>query len=571
MAGTPDSRATPRQPVVFAGILPLDRSGVLPNIVAGLSLAAMNIPQAMGYAKIAGMPVVTGLYTLLLPVIAFAILGSSRYLVVASDSATAAILAAGLAGMAMPGSPPYVALAGFVALLTGGFLILARVLKLGFLADFLSRTVLIGFLTGVGIQVGIAVLGGMLKLPVEGSNPVGQLVQIVRGLPQVNLPTALLSLGVVVVVLVAYRVSPRFPAALLAVVGTVTASALFDFPSLGIEAVGPVVGGFPRIAPPAISWDQIKDLTSIAASCFVMIVAQSSVTARAYAARHHQVIDENRDLLGLGMANVTAAFSGTFVVNGSPTQTAMVETSGGSNQIAHLSTAAVVLLVLIFLVGPLQYLPVCVLGAIVFTIAVRLIDLKGLNDLRRKSPHEWWLAIGTAAFVVLLGVERGILLALVLSLLQHVRHSYHPFTATEVPTPDGHWQMGIVSPERMVSPGLVVYWFGSDLFYANVDRFVAEASSLVHSSREGIRWLVIDAGAITSIDYTAGGTLKQLFLDLEKEGIRMVFVHMNVKLMSEMVRQGLDHVFGKDWHYETLRDCRAAYEAGLGNSGASHV
>ena len=233
---------------LFQGVFPLDRSGLVANLAAGISLAAMNIPQAMGYAKIAGMPVIMGLYTLLLPLVAFAALGSSRYLVVASDSATAAILAGGLAELATAGSARYVWLAGLVALLTAGFLLLARLLKLGFLADFLSRTVLIGFLTGVGFQVGIAVLSNMLKLEVLGTNPVKQLLQVVRQLPQANIPTLCLSSGVVALVLIFYRFVPRFPGALLAVVGAMAASAAFHFSGHGIQVVGPVAGGLPHLS-----------------------------------------------------------------------------------------------------------------------------------------------------------------------------------------------------------------------------------------------------------------------------------------------------------------------------------
>jgi sulfate permease, SulP family len=317
---------------LFQSLLPLDRSGLAANLAAGISLAAMNIPQAMGYAKIAGTPVITGLYTLLLPLVAFAALGSSRYLVVASDSATAAILAGGLSGLATAGSAHYVSLAGLVALLTAGFLLLARLAKLGFLADFLSRTVLIGFLTGVGFQVGIAILSDMLKLDVHSTNPIRQLLQVVRQFPHANIPTLCLSAGVVALVLLCYRFVPRFPGALLAVVGAVVASAAFHFSGHGIQVVGPVAGGPPHLSVPPLNWRLVRDLLPVAGSCFVMIVAQSSVTARAYAAKHHQTLDENRDLLGISAANAAAALSGTFEVNGSPTQTAMVETSGGSNQ-----------------------------------------------------------------------------------------------------------------------------------------------------------------------------------------------------------------------------------------------
>jgi sulfate permease, SulP family len=544
---------------LFQSILPFERSVLAANLTAGLSLAAMNIPQAMGYAKIAGTPVITGLYTLLLPLVAFAAFGSSRYLVVASDSATAAILAGGLSGLAAAGSPHYLSLAGLVALLTAALLLLARLLKLGFLADFLSRTVLIGFLTGVGFQVGIAVLSDMLKLEVHGSNPVRQLLQLVRQLPQANFPTLCLSVAVVALVLLSYRFLPRFPGALLAVVGTVAASSAFHFSGYGIQVVGPVAGGPPHLSVPPISWKLVRELIPIAGSCFVMIVAQSSVTARAYAAKHHQILNENRDLLGLSAANAAAGLSGTFVVNGSPTQTAMVETSGGSNQLAHLSTALVVLLVLLFLTGPLQFLPVCVLGAIVFTIAVRLVDFRGLSDLREKSPREWILALVTAGAVVLFGVEDGILIALVLSLLQHVRHSYQPSVAVKTQTKDGSWQGGAVEPGRMAAPGLLVYWFGSDLFYANVDRFAIQVRRLTIGSPVPLSWLVVDAGAITGVDYTAAGTLKELVKDLAKHGVVLVLAHTGEGLKADIDRLGLTEVIGPDRQFETLRECLAAY------------
>ena len=290
-----------------------------------------------------------------------------------------------------------------------------------------------------------------------------------------------------------------------------------------------------------------------------MIVAQSAVTAGAYAKKHHQVLDENRDLLGISAANAVAGLSGTFVVNGSPTQTAMVETSGGNSQLAHLSTALVVMLVLLFLTAPLQFLPVCVLGAIVFTIAVRLVDFKGLHELHQKSPKEWLLALATTASVVVFGVEDGIMLALVLSLLQHVRHSYRPPSAVETRTADGRWQMSPLEPGLMAAPGVVVYWFGSDLFYANIDRFAAQLHKLVTESRTPVSWLVVDAGAITSVDYTAGAGLKELTKELTQKGVTLVFVHISQSLKADLDRQELTEVIGPASMFETLQECLAAY------------
>jgi len=218
----------------------------------------MNIPQALGYTKIAGMPVVTGFYTLLLPLLAFATFGSSRYLVVAADSATAALLAGGISGMAVPGSARYVALAGMVALLTAGLLLLARVLKLGFLADFLSRTVLVGFLTGVGFQVGFSVFGEMLGIEIHSSNTVVQVCQILRGLPQASLPTVALSTIVVMSVYLLQRFAPKVPGALIAVAGAIAASALWNFPAHGIMVIGPIVGGLPHLSLPQCELERHK-------------------------------------------------------------------------------------------------------------------------------------------------------------------------------------------------------------------------------------------------------------------------------------------------------------------------
>jgi len=546
---------------LFEGILPFDKSRLIPDILAGVALAAMNIPQAMGYTKIAGTPVVTGLYTLLLPVVAFAVFGASRYLVVAADSATAAILAVAVSRMAAVGSPGYVALASMVALLAAGCLLLARLFRLGFLADFLSRTVLIGFLTGVGFQVGIAVLGEMLGITVRSHNTLGQLRTVLASLPSLHWPTLAVSIAVVTVILGAHWFAPRWPAALFAVVAAIILSASSDFAGHGIQIIGPVAGGLPRIGWPEVTWSDTYDLLPIAGACFVIILAQSSVTARAYAIRHGQALDENRDLLGLCAADAAAALSGTFVVNGSPTQTAMVETCGGRSQIAHLATAATVAVVLLFLTKPLQFLPLCVLGAIVFVVAIRLVDIKGLRILRRYSPSEFYIAVVTAAAVVFIGVERGIILAVVLSLLLHVRHGYHPHTAVIVHDPVEHWRMEPVASGKMIEPGLVMYWFGSDLYYANVNHFVAEAHQLAGASPGPVRWLMVDASAITAVDFSAGQALKELQQDLAKQGTVLALARVNAELQADLDRQGITTAIGADRIFSSRRQSLSAYKA----------
>jgi len=532
------------------------------DVLAGVTLASMNIPQVLGYTRIAHTPVVTGLYTVLLPPIAFAAFGSSRHLVVAADSATAAIFSSSLSQMATPASEKYMALVGMVALLTAGFLLLAWILKLGFLADFLSRTVLVGFLTGVGIQVGMAMLGDMLGIAVQSDRTLVQAWEIWQGLPQLSIPTLCLSALVAGSILLGDRVAPRLPVSLIAVVGTIAASAAFRLAEWGIAVIGPVPGGLPAIGLPEVTWSEALALLPVAASCFVMIIAQSAATSRAFALRYREQVDEDADILGLSAGNAAAAVSGAFVVNGSPTQTAMADRAGARSQLAQLVFAGIVLLVLLALTSPLQYLPRCVLAAIVFTIALGMIDTTGLRDIRRESPGEFYLAVSTAAVVVMIGVEEGILLAIVLSLLRHVRHSYRPHTMVLAPDAAGHWISVPATPGAQTEPGLVIYRFGADLFYANDHRFTDEVRALVEHATTPVRWFIVDAGAITDIDYSAARSLRELFDDLVRQDVGVIFARVSPYLKSDMDRHGVTAMIGEARIFRTLHEAIAAARSG---------
>jgi SulP family sulfate permease len=544
--------------ILFKGILPFSRKAALRDVFAGVNLAFMNIPQVLGYARIAGMPVITGLYTVLMPLVAFAVFGSSRHLIVAADSATAVIFSSPLSRMAVPASEKYVALVGMVALLTAALLFLAWIFKLGFLADFLSRTVLVGFLTGVGFQVAIAMLGDMLGISVSSHRTLAQAWEILRGLPGSSLPTLALSVLVAGGILLGNRIAPRIPFSLFAVAGTIAASAAFHFAERGIAVIGPVPGGLPAFGLPAVSWSEALTLLPVAASCFVMIIAQSAATSRAFALRYHERVDGNADLLGLSAANAAAALSGTFVVNGSPTQTAMADRAGARSQVAQLVFAGVVLLVLLFLTGPLRYLPRCVLAGIVFTIAAGMINVTALLDIRRESPGEFHLAIVTAAAVVAIGVEQGILLAIALSLFRHVRHSYNPHTIMLMPNATGRWVPMPSAPGKQTEPGLIVYRFNSDLFYANAGRFADQVRSLVKRAPTPVRWFIVDAGPITDIDYSAAQSVRDLLDDLSRQKVGIIFARVSPYLRSDMDRYRITAAVGETRIFATLHEAIAA-------------
>jgi MFS superfamily sulfate permease-like transporter len=460
--------------------------------------------------------------------------------------------------MAVPASEKYMALVGMVALLTAGFLLLARVFKLGFLADFLSRTVLVGFLTGVGFQVGVAMLGDMLGVTIHSQRTLAQAWEILQGLSQIKVPTLGLSALVAGGILLGNRVAPRLPFALFAVIGSIAASAALGFAERGIAVIGPVPGGLPSFGLPKVTWSETLALVPVAASCFVMIIAQSAATARVFALRHRERIDEDADILGLSAANAAAAISGAFVVNGSPTQTAMAGRAGAQSQFAQLAFAGVVLTVLLVLTGPLQYLPLCVLAAIVLTIAVGMIDVTSLRDIRRESPGEFYLAVATAAAVVAIGVEQGILLAIALSLFRHVGHSYRPHTAILVPDAAGRWMPTPVTAGKETEPGLIVYRFGADLFYANHNRFVDEVHTLVEHAPTSVHWFVVDAGAITNIDYSAAQSLRDLLDDLVRQGVDMIFARVRPSLRSDMDRHRVTAAISETRIFVTLHEALAA-------------
>lgn len=538
---------------VLQGVLPIDRARLPAEIAAGLTLAALAIPEAMGYTRIAGTPVVTGLYTMLLPMLMFSLCGSSRHLVVGADSATAAILAAGLAGLGISDPAQYLGLASVLALLAAGFLLLARSVGLGFMADFLSRTVLIGFLTGVGLQVASGQIAGMLGLQAGGHGIWLKLIADLQQLRQINPYAVGISACVLALILLARRVSPRLPGALLAVVLAILSSWLLDLQRL-TPVLGHIPTGLPRLRVPAEVWtldvEALEKLVPIGFAMFVVILAQSAATSRAYAGRYREYCNENSDLIALGLANIAAGLSGTFVVNGSPTKTQMVDSAGGRSQLAQLVAVLVVLLVLCFLTAPLAYLPEAALSAVVFLIGLELIDLKGMARIYRQRRAEFWVALATALMVVVFGVEQGILLAIVLSLIVHTRRGYRPLNAVLVPGGEsGVWLPEPVRGRAQALPGLMIYRFTHGMYYANAPLLAEEIEFLCATADPPLRWFCLDVSAIDDIDYTAAETLRGIFDSLKARDIRLVFAHaldnINARNYLEFRRLlGEDALFG---------------------------
>ena len=545
---------------MFQGLLPIKGSQVPAEIIAGITLAALAIPEVMGYTKISGTPVITGLYTILIPTALFAFFGSSRHLVVGADSATAAILAAGLVGIASVGSDEYLALAGVLAFMAAGFLILARIIGLGFMADFLSRTVLIGFLTGVGIQVALGEISGMLGLKGGGHDTLQKIWNDIQQIEQINFYALAVALSVLVVIVGSKKISKKIPGALIAVIGAIVLSWALDLKA-HVHVLGSVPSGLPHIGLPEVkwSWELIGKLVPTAFAMFVVILAQSAATSRAYAARYNERFSENTDLVGLGLANIGAGLSGTFVVNGSPTKTQMVDSAGGRTQLSLLVTVAIVLLVLLFLTAPLAYMPEAVLSAVVFLIGLDLIDIKGMQRIYAQRPSEFWVALITAAMVVFVGVEQGIILAIVLSLIDHTRRGYRPKNVLLEPGVSGVWRPQPVASGTQAAPGLMIYRFTHSMYYANAELLSEQVTKLVTDADPPLRWLCLDASAVDDVDYTAADTLRSLYAILEEKNIRLVVAQVMEDVREES-RYKLRELFGEDAFYDTLEHVVQDYQ-----------
>ena len=523
-------------PALLSSLKPSTPTSLSTEIIAGATLAAIGIPEVIGYSTIAKMPVLAGVLTLIIPMVLFVIFGSSKHLVVAADSATAAILAAGLAAVAVAGTSNYVALAGLVAGMTGLILIVARILQLGFIASFLSRTLLVGFLIGVGISVAVSQLPAMLGLHVKASNTFVLLVDCATHLRAVSLPALVASVLTLAIVLIGRR-WPKIPFAGVVLVGAIIASETVLRSTSSLAFVGSVTGGLPHLALPHVPRGDWGGLVVLSLSLALVILAQSAATSRAYALRYDEPFDEERDLVGLGLANLGAMVSGTYVVNGSPTKTEIVDGVGARSQRAALVTAAISVVALFTIAGPLNHLPVAVLAAVVVTIALRLVKLRDLTAIFAQRRDEGVVAILTAASVLAFGVEIGILVSVVVCLINHVRRGYDPRNYVMETDTEGNWVASSVEAGTPIRPGLFLYRFEASLYYANVEKLTAEVTML--ASKPGIREICIDASAIPDVDYSAGQELLSLAKDLGERGVSITITHCIDLVRDELRRYGV--------------------------------
>src|SRR5207248_166938 len=321
---------------------------------------------------------------------------------------------------------------------------------------------------------------------------------------------------------------------------------------------GSVPRGLPSLALPALGWHSAGALLGAAVAMFVVILAQSAATSRAYAAKYEEPLSEATDLTGLAAANAAAAFSGTFVVNGSPTKTQITDSAGGRSQLSQMTAAAVVLIVLVLFTGPLAYLPDAALAAVVFLIAVELIDVEGMRRILALRKHEFAVALLTTAAVLVLGVEYGIVLAIIASIVDHLRHSYSPLNSVLVKSPEGHWQAVPAVPGARTEEGLVVYRFGTSLYFANAGRLMEDVTALAAHGGP-LRWMVLDCAAIGDVDFTASLVLGKVAEYVQQHQVRLVLSSVLGPVRHRLDRYGISKALGHDAYFDTPGEALEAY------------
>lgn len=530
------------------------------DLVAGISVAAVALPVAVAYAQLAGFNPVVGLYSSILPLVAYAIFGTSRQLMVNPDAATCAMIAAAIAPLAAGNGELYLSLSITLTLLTGLLCIAASFLRLGALADFLSKPILVGFLNGIAISIFLGQLGKLFGLSIDSRGIVPQLLEIYAKLPQTNLPTLGVAAGSFAVLFISLRLLPRMPAALFVLVIAGVAVALWTLDAHGVAILGPVPAGLPRLRWPAFPVEQLPSLTAEAAGLTLVLFTSGTLTARSFASKGHYDIDVDRELAAYGAANIASALSQGFAVTGADSRTAMAAAAGGRTQVTGLVAAAAIAVVLLFLTGPLQYVPIAALGAVLVFAALSLFDVSTLKEIWKVDRLEFGLAIITMLGVMAVGAIDGILIAVALALARFVKQVARPRDEV-LGQVDGLPGFHSVTRHQaaQIFPGLTLFRFNAPLTFFNADYFKQRALATAVAAGPDLRWFVIDAIPISDVDINGLYALRDLNEALKARGAVLIIAGRRTEFLNWLRQIDLYHAEHEDRVFPTLRQALKAY------------
>lgn len=535
--------------------------GWLPHdLAAGVSVAAVAIPTAVAYAQIMGLQPVIGLYAAILPLVAYAVLGTSRHLIVNPDAATCALVGTTLAPLAAGNPDTLLSLAITLAFFTGVVCVAAGFFRLGFVADFLSRPILVGFLNGVAIYIFISQIGKLFGFPMNAHGIIPSAIEFVRKVPQTHVPTLIVGLLTMGVLLGSKRLLPRWPGPLLAVVFAVGLVKWFDLSTRGVAVVGHVPAGLPHLRWPEFDVRFLNPLLGGALGVALLSFSNAMVVARSFASKNRYDVDADKELFALGACQIVSGLSQGFPISGADSRTALNHAMGGRSQLAGLVAAGVMAAVLLFLTVPLAYLPKAALGAILIQAAIGLFDLHEMRHIWKVSWQEFAVAVFTMLGVVGLGVLDGIVLAVVLSLFFLLARSSRPPDAV-VGRVAGLRGFHDVAHHELAETrsGIVLYRFRAAIVFFNAPYFKKRALETL-ASRPGTRWFVVDGGPVNFMDSTGASAVEDLAIEMKQRGVKLGFAQLRSEVRSSLERAGVKAVLGEDAFFPTLNSALRAFE-----------
>ncbi len=502
------------------------REWLRPDLMAGLSVAAVQIPTAIAYAQIIGFPAQVGLYACILPMLIYALVGGSRQLMVGPDAATAAMVAAAITPLAAGDPQRLVHLSMIVAVMVGLLSILAGFIRAGFIASFLSRPILVGYLNGIGLSLLAGQLGKLLGYQSETSGFIAGLLAMIRNLADTHLPTLALGAAALTLMIVLPRRWPRLPVSLVALVLASLAAALLGLDRHGVALLGAVPAGLPELSWPRTTYQELLGLLRDATGITIVSFCSAMLTARSFAARHGYTIDANHEFIALGLANIGAGVSQSFVISGADSRTAVNDLVGGKTQMVSVVVALVIVAVLVFLHGPLAWVPIAALGAVLMLAGWGLIDFRALKAFWRLSRFECGLCLLTTVGVLGVGVLPGILVAISLALLRLLYFTYRPTDALLgwVDGVDGQVEVSRY-PQATTLPGLLIYRFDAPLLFFNADYFKQRLLRLVEQA-DHPRAVLLNAETMINLDLTGLATLREVQQTLAAQGVHFGFARL---------------------------------------------
>jgi len=542
------------------------------DLVAGIVLAAILVPQGMAYAELAGLPPVTGLYTTIACLVAYAIFGPSRVLVLGPDSSVSPLILASITPLVVVGDPgSAIVLAGMLAVLVGLIEIGLGVAKLGFVADLLSSEVRVGYMNGLAVTIIVGQLPKLFGFSTDADGFVDELKAFWNGLDQTNRTTLITGLAVLLVLLVLPRITTRIPAVLVAIVGVTVVSALLGLADEGVKTVGTLPQGFPT---PSLPWTSASDALALmvgAVGITMVSLTDTIATASSFAARRGDEVDANAEMIGVGASNVVAGFFQGFAVSVSSSRTAVADQSGARTQLTGLVGAGLVALLLLVFNGLLADLPQTALAAVVIVAALSLADLPALARFARLRRSSLVLSLVASAGVIFLGVLQGIVVAIVLAILLFFRRNWWPHGTVLAEVPElGGWHAVSVHPEGRQVDGIVVFRWEAPLFFANAGQFRDQVRALVRDRSPA--YVVLQCEAVTDIDVTAAEVLKDLDEELNAKGVHLAFVELRDRLADLIVRYDLDATLQAEHFYASVEEAVAALaserDGGPGGAGS---